>query len=88
VEKDRPHDHLRKDPIPAERVDGRSRVAAMKWLATERAGYEVVLDRETPGYRRFHTRDPFRNRIELMQPDQLKDSDMKRHSGGPNTIRL
>lgn len=35
----------------------------------ERAGFEVVFDREIPGYRRFYTRDPFGNRIELMQPD-------------------
>jgi catechol 2,3-dioxygenase-like lactoylglutathione lyase family enzyme len=35
----------------------------------ERAGFEVVVDREIPGYRRFYTRDPFGNRIELTQPD-------------------
>jgi hypothetical protein len=35
----------------------------------ERAGFEVIFDREVPGYRRSYTRDPFGNRIELMQPD-------------------
>ena len=35
----------------------------------ERAGFEVVFDREIPGYRRFYTRDPFGNRVELMQPN-------------------
>ena len=38
-------------------------------MQLERAGFEVVFDREIPGYRRFYTRDPFGNRIELMQPD-------------------
>jgi catechol 2,3-dioxygenase-like lactoylglutathione lyase family enzyme len=35
----------------------------------DRAGFEVDADRQIPGYRRFYTRDPFGNRIELMQPE-------------------
>jgi catechol 2,3-dioxygenase-like lactoylglutathione lyase family enzyme len=35
----------------------------------EQAEFEIVLDREIPGYRRFYTRDPFGNRIEFMQPE-------------------
>jgi catechol 2,3-dioxygenase-like lactoylglutathione lyase family enzyme len=33
----------------------------------QRAGFEVNFDRDIPGYRRFYTRDPFGNRIEVMQ---------------------
>lgn len=31
------------------------------------AGYEIVPDVPLPGFERFHTTDPFGNRIELMQ---------------------
>lgn len=31
------------------------------------AGFETKADVNLPGYRRFHTRDPFENRLELME---------------------
>lgn len=31
------------------------------------AGFPIVTDDDLPGYRRFYTRDPFGNRIELLQ---------------------
>lgn len=31
------------------------------------AGYEVIIDTDLPGFRRFYTNDPFGNRLEFMQ---------------------
>jgi catechol 2,3-dioxygenase-like lactoylglutathione lyase family enzyme len=49
---------------PALLVDDLDRLAA----ALTAAGYECIpADGEIPGVRRFHTRDPFGNRIEFQQ---------------------
>ncbi|THV41765.1 glyoxalase [Glycomyces buryatensis] len=42
-------------------LDGLS--ARLSW-----AGHEVVWDEDFIGYRRFHTHDPFGNRLEFMSP--------------------
>ena len=33
------------------------------------AGYEVTIDNDLPGFRRFYTSDPFGNRLEFMQAE-------------------
>lgn len=38
----------------------------------EDAGYDVSWDTRYPGFRRFYVRDPFGNRIEIMQPVQAQ----------------
>lgn len=35
----------------------------------EEAGFPIAIDAALPGFRRFYTRDPFGNRIEVMQPE-------------------
>jgi predicted enzyme related to lactoylglutathione lyase len=48
---------------PAFRVDDLDALAA----TVEQAGHEVRWNDEVPGTRRFHTDDPFGNRLELIQ---------------------
>lgn len=36
----------------------------------EAAGFPIRTAAELPGYRRLYTEDPFRNRIELLQPER------------------
>ena len=43
------------------------------------AGHEVTWSDELPGYRRFHTYDPFGNRLEFLTPVTAP-----RHSGEPH----
>ncbi len=38
-------------------------------IRLEEAGFPTAIDAALPGFRRFFTRDPFGNRIEVLQPE-------------------
>jgi predicted enzyme related to lactoylglutathione lyase len=67
------HLGVEKEFQPARRAHPAFAVSGIDDLAERvaREGYDVVWDNETiPGLRRFHTHDPFGNRLELVEsPD-------------------
>ncbi len=60
----------RQDFRPATKAHPAFLVAGLDELRArlEEAGYRIDEDVELDGYRRFHVRDPFGNRLELVEP--------------------
>ena len=69
--------HLGLDPdfVPARKAHIAYEVSALDGLRTrlESLGYPTRDDVPLVGYRRFHTEDPFGNRVELLEADPERE---------------
>ena len=59
------------DFSPAKKAHPALLVADLDGFATRLrdAGYDVAIDNDLPGFKRFYVNDPFGNRLELMESD-------------------
>jgi catechol 2,3-dioxygenase-like lactoylglutathione lyase family enzyme len=67
----RVHLGVEQDFRPARKAHPAFLVSGIDDLASRlnEAGYEVTIDNDLPGFRRFYTSDPFGNRLEFMQAE-------------------
>lgn len=63
------HLGVQQDFVPAKKAHPAFIVTDLEALGErlEKAGYEVIVDTSVPGVKRFHTSDPFGNRLEFIQ---------------------
>lgn len=66
------HLGVQEDFVPAKKAHPAFIVSDLDALKErlESAGYEVIVDTSVPGVKRFHTADPFGNRLEFIQEGQ------------------
>ena len=66
------HLGVQEDFVPARKAHPAFTVTDLDTLRERiaNAGYEIVVDTEVPGVKRFHTVDPFGNRLEFIQDGQ------------------
>ena len=69
------HLGLHPDFVPARKAHVAYEVSALDGLRTrlESLGYPTRDDVPLAGYRRFHTEDPFGNRVELLEADPERE---------------